>query len=125
MINAMRQILLIFEIIAILLLSSCHAQLLEQASISYQKHHDYTSLETIYRHLTKGMKRTDIERLLGEPDYSPIEGQYYYSSDREDYLENGTVDQNKVSVGVVLDYNNDEGILTDELQMFWLGPIGE
>ena len=114
-----------FVLIAILLLVGCSFQLVKNASISYKTHKDNVSLQMIYKHLTKGMKRTDVESLLGEPDYCPIQGQYYYSSDRTEYPAGDRANQAEVPVGVVLDYRNEEGVLTDELQTFWLGPIGE
>jgi hypothetical protein len=57
------------------------------------------------------MPRVEVERMLGAPDYSPVEGQYYYSSDRHNQ-------------GLVVDYRLD-GQMTDRLQDFTLGPIGE
>ncbi len=45
------------------------------ASASYKNRRDYASLATIHNHLIKGMPRAEVERLLGEPDYSPTGGQ--------------------------------------------------
>lgn len=109
----------------ILLLGSCSYQSLERASRNYKADKDYASLQTIYKHLGEGIKRTEVERLLGEPDYSPIEGQYYFATDRSEYPESGAADRVKLPVGLVVDYRNQLGGLTDELQTFWLGPIGE
>jgi outer membrane protein assembly factor BamE (lipoprotein component of BamABCDE complex) len=111
--------------IAILLVCSCGYQSLGRVSTNYKAHKDYASLEMIYKHLGQGMKRTKVENLLGKPGYSPIDGQYYYSSDREEYPEGSATNQIKVPVGLVVDYRNQQGELTDELQTFWLGPIGE
>lgn len=111
--------------IAILLLGSCGYPSLRRVSTHYKAHKDYASLKMIYKHLGRGMKRSKVENLLGEPDYSPINGQYYYSSDREEYPEGSTADQNKVPVGLVVDYRNPLGVLTNELQTLWLGPVGE
>lgn len=105
---------------------SSSLQVLEQASISYKKHRDYASLKKIFLHLTKGMKRPDVERLLGEPEHSPIDGLFYYSSDRMASLRNeGAPPDMKAVVGVVLDYRDEKGVITDRLQKFWIGPIGE
>lgn len=71
------------------------------------------------------MLRSEVENLLGEPDYSPVEGQYYYASDREVYPQNGTANQVKVPVSLVVDYRNQLGEITDKLQTFWMGPLGE
>ena len=109
----------------ILLLSSCSYQSLERASRNYKADKDYASLQVIYKHLDEGMKRTEVERLLGEPDYPPIEGQYYFSTDHSEYPKDGATDRVKVTVGLVIDYRNQLGGLTDELQTFWLGLIGE
>jgi len=65
----------------------------------------------VTRSLQKGMPRTDVERMLGPADYSPVEGQYYYSSTRANY-------------GLIVDYRRD-GQGTDQLQDFTLGAIGE
>jgi hypothetical protein len=111
--------------ISILLVGSCCYRSLGRVSTNYKAHKDYASLELIYKHLAQGMKRTKVENLLGKPDYSPIDGQYYYASDREGYPESATANPIKVPVGLVVDYRNQLGELTDELQTFWLGPIGE
>ena len=116
---------LLFCITAIFLLTACSTSTLEEASHSYKMNRDYTSLEIIYSNLAKGMKRSDIEHLLGESDYSPIDGQYYYSSNREEYPEDGDIDRGGVPIGLVVDYRNGQGMLTEELQTFWIGPIGE
>jgi outer membrane protein assembly factor BamE (lipoprotein component of BamABCDE complex) len=112
---------MIHRIIQLLLvgafLVSCATSLssIEKASANY-------SLEIIYKNLSKGMQRKEVERLLGEPDYSPIDGQYYYSSNRSAYAE----DQGReVAIGVVVDYRDRNGDITEKLQEFWLGPIGE
>ncbi len=95
---------------------------LEDAGRQYKHDKDFVSLEVIYSKLFKGMNRKEVENLLGKPDYSPIEGQYYYSSTRTEYSE----DQEKeVIIGVVVNYNDSNGDPTPNLQDFWLGPIGE
>jgi hypothetical protein len=106
------------------LLAGCFANMtsLENASVSYKEHKDYASLEDIYKRFSKGLQRKEVERLLGEPDYSPIEGQYYYSSDQSEYSEN---QERKVSIGLVVDYRDSNGRITKRLQEFWLGPIAE
>lgn len=101
-------------------------QVLKQASVSYKKHRDYASLKRIFRHLNKGMKRTDVERLLGEPDYSPGEGLFYYSSDRKASLSDaGAPPYMKAVVGIIVDYRDERGVLTNRLHAFSIGPIGE
>ncbi len=113
-----------------MLLTGCNSQTqeleqLEQASRSYKEQRDYVSLEIIHWHLRKGMVRTKVEELLGgEADYSPIEGQDYYSSDRHEAERRGE-EQIDTPVGLVVDYQDEQGVLTDRLQEFRLGRIGE
>lgn len=70
------------------------------------------------------MSQGAVERLLGAPDYSPIEGQCYYSSDRRN--------AEGVTIGLVVEYRKTEyrkdGIhttLTGKLESFTLMAIGE
>ena len=116
---------LLFSII-LLLTASCGVQIqaLEQASRSYKADKDYVSLEVIYRHLSKRMERGEVEDLLGEPDYSPIEGLYYYSSSRRKAESRGK-EQITMPVGLVVDYRDKKGLLTEKLQIFQLGSIEE
>ncbi len=117
-----------------LLLTGCaqepeQSEQLKQASRSYKAQRDYASLETIHRHLRKGMARSKIEELLGEPDYSPVEGQEYYSSDRRETAGSGKekeqVKQIDMPVGLIVDYRDEQRKLTRQLQTFRLGRIGE
>lgn len=112
-----------------LLLASCNRQSdeLERASHSYKAHRDYASLEIIHGHLRKGMVRSKVEELLGKADYSPIEGQEYYSSDRWERAGNvkEQIRQRNMPVGLVVDYRDEQGELSGRLQSFWLGRIGE
>lgn len=57
---------------------------IREAGESFQKHRDYASLKTLVEYLRPGMTEAEVKRLLGEPDYSPIDGQYYYASDSTD-----------------------------------------
>lgn len=106
-------------------LVACAGQSVQQASASYKKNHDYASLEKIVANIDKGMKRAKVENLLGEPDYSPTEGQYYYSSDRRQTIEGPDHGVREVTVGLVVEYRDKNDNLTNELQDFKLGPIGE
>jgi outer membrane protein assembly factor BamE (lipoprotein component of BamABCDE complex) len=111
-------------LVALVILSGCATGLTsrEHASEDYKQNGDYASLETIANSFYKGMRRSEVERLLGVPDYSPIEGQYYYSSSRSvDSDEQGR----GVPAGLVVDYRDENGQVSDTLQEFWLGPIGE
>jgi len=118
----MRRILQV--VLLTVLLAGCSAGLssLESASASYKQHRYYTSLEKIYKNLSSGMYRKEVVRLLGEPDYSPINGQYYYSSNGSEYSEE---QKREISVGLVVDYRDENGEITERLQQFWLGPIAE
>lgn len=119
---------MIHRIVHVLLMSayllSCTSSMtpVERASTSYKHDKDFNSLEIISKNLSKGMQREEVERLLGEPDYSPIDGQYYYSSNQSSTAE----DQGREDpLGVVVDYRDEDGTITETLQEFWLGPIGE
>ena len=112
--------------IVFLLLVGCNtqAQELEPASRSYKAHRDYVSLAVISVHLHKGMARIKVIDLLGEPDYSPLAGQYYYSSDRRNTVQHGKKEM-QIPVGLVIDYRDDQGRVTELVQKFLLGRIGE
>ena len=107
-----------------LLLAACACQAQEtlEASSSYKAKKDYASLAVLVKHLRKGMARTEVEALLGEADYSPIEGQDYYSSDRRELVPETSAKQ---TVGLIVEYRNEQGRLTAQLQQFELGLIGE
>lgn len=115
-----------FFIIFLLLISCTTTQerQLEQASRQYKAHRDYASLAVIAKHLTKGMVQSKVTDWLGEPDYSPIAGQYYYSSDRYETVLFGKQEM-QIPVGLVIDYLDEQGELTEQVQSFWLGHIGE
>ncbi|XOF35101.1 MAG: hypothetical protein ACL93V_07385 [Candidatus Electrothrix sp. YB6] len=119
---------LFFIFIFMLLLTGCKsgADELEQASRSYKAEKDYVSLEILSGQLRKGMTRSEVEELLGKADYSPIEGQEYYSSDRREAAGSGKEQVNmSVPVGLVVDYRDEQGKLTGQLQTFRLSRIGE
>lgn len=107
--------------VAIVLLAGCGAPTLDDASRSYKANRDYASLEMIFGRLSPGMDRSEVERLLGEPDYSPTDGQFYYSSDRRDTDEN----PDGSPVGLVVDYRDGDGAVTDTVRDVWIGSIGE
>jgi len=89
----------------------------------FKKGHDYQSLALLLSHVRLGMTRAEVEELLGRPDYSPIEGQYYYAlSDRK--TEEGT------PVGLIVEYRRvnyqtGETVASGKLESLTLGPIGE
>lgn len=116
---------LLYGLAAVLLSASGGIAPLERARISYQASRDYGSLATIHASLAKGMGRAAVERLLGEPGYSPTDGQFYYLSKREVDLDGGRDGYGLVPLGVVVDYRDGNGAVTDKLQTFWIGPIGE
>lgn len=114
----------LYIVLLTVLLVGCYTGLspIENAGAEYRLDRSYKSLEVIYKNLSPGMQRKEIERLLGEPDYSPGDGQDYYSSDRSVYVEE---QEREVVVGLVVDYQDKNGAVTETLQEFWLGPIGE
>lgn len=93
------------------------------ASASYRQRHDFESLSRLLGHIRLGMTKAEVEKLLGPPTYSPIDGQYYYvAADRR--TPEGT------PLGLAVDYRRTnprtgEEIASGRLETFWLGPIGE
>ncbi|WP_420208957.1 hypothetical protein [Candidatus Electronema sp. JC] len=114
-----RAVLLLLTILFLLPLPACGGQELAQAAASYRQRKDSDSLEVIHRHLRRGMPQAEVEGLLGEPDYSPIEGQQYYASRREGAEQSGPPPT------LVVDYRDAQGGLTAVLHDFWLGTAGE
>ncbi|UTW45128.1 hypothetical protein KFE80_12280 [bacterium SCSIO 12696] len=127
------QVKFLTTLLCFLMLYGCSENELENASASYKSNHDYESLAKIHASLTEGMRKSDVEMLLGESDYSPIEGQYYYSSDRYSPIEGSGNPPTTANVGLIVEYRITEypgdgtikSILTDRLQGYYFGPIGE
>lgn len=93
------------------------------ASASYKQRGDAASLLILFGHLKVGMPRKDVERLLGRPNYSPTEGQYYYGSDASCSHD---VENPSAPCGVVVDYRKPpEYTPTEYLQSCWFGAIAE
>jgi hypothetical protein len=70
-----------------------------------------------------GMSKRELERLLGEADYSPIEGQYYYSTGGECPLEGAN---RNAPCGVVADFRRAPDYqLTGSVRSCTWGAIGE
>ncbi len=106
-------------------IAACEQDDLEIASQKYRSDIDCESLKTIFEHIYRGMAEDEVILLLGEPYHSPTKGLYYYDSncDREVLPSSGGL--MKGPVGMVVDYRNDRHELTDRVQKFWMGPIGE
>jgi hypothetical protein len=76
----------------------------------------------LVKYLKRGMPRSKVVSILGEPDYSPVDGQYYYSSDK--------TNSKGVIIGLVVEYrkyvgNDVDMTVTGKLESFKLMPIGE
>jgi hypothetical protein len=76
-----------------------------------------------------GMSKTELEGVLGQADYSPLDGQFYFGTGGECPLD-GT--GREAPCGVVADFNRTtygattiETVVTDSLQSCWWGAIGE
>lgn len=110
-------------VLFLLLPGACTDGALERASRSYRDRQDLASLEVLHSHLAQGLPRVEVERLLGEPDYSPIDGQYYYGSAPPP--PGGDHGEPEAPVGLVVDYRDASGEVTDQLQSFALRPIAE
>ncbi|PPE69939.1 hypothetical protein IS481_00325 [Caldimonas thermodepolymerans] len=77
------------------------------------------------RRVRTGMTRAQLDALLGPPAYSPVEGQYYYSTGGDCPVEGR---DREASCGLVADFNDyggDEAVLKATLQSCWWGAIGE
>ncbi len=102
----------------------CGCGSVEKASQHYRQHRDYASLNVLSNHLHKGIPRKEVEDLLGEPDYSPTEGQYHYVSDPKD--EYGMT--HTLVVQYFRTHYGDDEIVTEHtgsLGWFKLFPTGE
>ncbi|WP_417913425.1 hypothetical protein [Candidatus Electronema sp. TJ] len=114
-----RAVLLLLTVLLLLPLPACGSQELMQAAASYRQRKDSASLEIIHLNLHRGMPQAEVEGLLGEPDYSPIEGQQYYASRWDGTKQSGPPPT------LVVDYRDAQGGLTAVLHDFWLGTAGE
>lgn len=65
--------------------------------------------------LRLGMSKAEVERHLGPADYSPVEGQYYFSTGGDCPLDD---EGREASCGVVAEFRPD-------LASCWWGAIGE
>lgn len=110
------------SIVLVIFLTACSVFLspLENAGEKYRNSRDYDSLKIIYAHLSAGVKREEVEKLLGEPDYSPTDGLYFYSSSQKIFIEN---ENRHTSPGLTVDYRDKKGIITKKLQQFQLRDI--
>jgi hypothetical protein len=94
-----------------------------RARASYKSRRDAASLLILFGRLRVGISRKEVERLLGKPSYSPIEGQYYYGSDA---FCSHDVEGPSGPCGVVVEYRKPpEYVLTGYLQSCWFGAIRE
>ncbi len=115
-----RAALLVLTVLFLLPLPVCGGQKeLTQAAVSWRQQRDAASLRIIHRHLRAGMPQAEVEGLLGEADYSPIEGQQYYASRRD------KAEQSGPPPTLVVDYRDAQGVLTAVLHDFWLDAVGE
>jgi hypothetical protein len=73
-----------------------------------------------------GMSKAELEGVLGEADYSPTDGQFYFSTGGDCPLENA---DRLAPCGVVAEFreysDGRDPVLTDSLQSCWWGAIGE
>jgi hypothetical protein len=93
-----------------------------QAGGCARRQKDRACLEATYRALYTGMARSDVERLLGEPDYSPLEGLYYYASHQREASADGG---RRATLTLIVDYRNEQSVPTDTLHAFRLDAVGE
>jgi hypothetical protein len=73
-----------------------------------------------------GMSKGELENVLGEADYSPGEGQFYFSTGGDCPLHGS---DRLAACGVVAEFrdyrNGSDAVLTESLQSCWWGGIGE
>lgn len=106
-------------LLLVVLLLGCSGKDADQAGASYRQNRDAASLQIVSACLKIGMARGEVEALLGEADYSPIDGQEYYASQQ------GGPEQDKAGPTLVVDYRDAQGEVTDALRGFQLGDVGE
>lgn len=94
---------------------------LAAASAHFRQHRDYASLRPLIRTLRLGRLRTDVERLLGEPDHCSADGlPCYYATERTNAA--------GLRLGVMVEYrvHNAGGtdlVRTDRLEAVAFGPV--
>lgn len=88
---------------------------LDSASQTYRSTRALDSLAHLADLIPPGTPRSRVEALLGEPDYSPVDGQVYYSSQ----------DNGASADSLVIDYRDANGTVTSSVQDRQFGPIGE
>ncbi len=93
---------------------------LNVASSNYKRNHDYQSLLLLFQYLHPGMPKIEVEALLGEPDYSPTDGQYYYGSNA---ICSCGEEEPSAPCGVVVVYEPHPTLPT--LKYCWFGAIRE
>ena len=73
-----------------------------------------------------GMSQAELESVLGEADYSPTDGQFYFSTGADCPLEGA---DRLAPCGVVAEFreysDGGDAVLTESLQSCWWGAIGE
>ncbi len=97
----------------------------------YARNRSWENLRSLTCFLQFGMSLDEVHELLGPADYSPIEGQYYYSADQVQLDE---ISGEEVVLGLIIEFrsferNEARGVyefrLTDVLQRYSLRPIRE
>jgi hypothetical protein len=110
-----------FSVLLIVCVTACHPQTdVPGCEISGPE----VLLPERVKQVRLGMTKNELEDVLGQADYSPVEGQYYFSTGGNCPLDEG---DRVASCGVVAefrDYSND-GVLTGSLQTCRWGAIGE
>ncbi len=108
-------------VVCLLVLGGCDFMAeknITQVSAQYQQTQDINSLKVLHKQLKPGMRRSEVEALLGAAQYSPIDGVDYYP------VEQNSVPQS-VHTSLIVEYINEQDEATDQVQRFWLGELGE
>lgn len=87
---------------------------------SLEMRKDLTAISDIHEKLEVGMTREEVEALLGNPDYSPTDGKYYYASSEKIYSTN---QERELPIGLIIDYRSSNGDITGSLKNYWIGEL--
>ena len=116
------------EIHAIMLLSAviavaCESGNVEPAGCDVGDPREH--LPSKVKNVRLGMTKAELEAVLGTADYSPIEGQYYFSTEGECRHEGVDEVAGCAVIAEFRKFSPGSDVLTDSLQSCYWGAIGE
>ncbi|WP_086930275.1 hypothetical protein [Agarilytica rhodophyticola] len=104
----------------LIILVGCNASMSARESANYSTEKSLAQIQAVHNKLSIGMTKQEVDALLGNPDYSPEDGKYYYASSEKLYLSS---EEKELSVGLVIEYRNKDGSVSESLQNFWVGAL--